>query len=127
MMLIFKSAPLPSTSFSLDPDNQPNSQVYCRFANQHKIHQHSNAEIGSKRAISVLSMILTSPKTPSLRTSVLKAVCSIRKIASNRSTCSDVDVFSAGNDPSRVKVCVIGSVNPFQLDANEDGERTCLR
>ena len=69
-------------------------------------------------------MTLTSPKTPSLRTSVLKAVFSIRTIAIDRLFCSDV---YAGNVPSRVKACVIGSVISFKPAVNTDGECTYLR
>ena len=77
-------------------------------------------------------MTLTSPKTPSLRTSVLKAVFSIRKIAGDISIWFDVDappVRDAGKDPSRVKACVIGSVDSFsnqQRIWRENVYCTCL-
>ena len=64
----------------------------------------------NKLTISVCSITCTSSSMPSSSTSVLKAVFSILRIAG-----SILDVVSTvsllgGNEPRRVKACVIGSV-----------------
>ena len=47
---------------------------------------------------------------PSSSTSVLKAVLSILKIAGSTLEVSTVSLLEGGNEPRRVKACVIGSV-----------------
>ena len=80
-----------------------------------------------EHAISVLSITLISCKIPSLRTSALTAVFSMRNIAGNRSIGSVLDILSvkgAGNDPSRIKAWVIGSDTFLKSTVNENENPT---